>query len=288
MLGFNSQATEYLLSHIWDSHQTERLEEGDGKGNGKGMWLSGEKGTRGSRAAGRKDELRGSCFFFFFAGTPAKVEARMASNGFFTPALFISRPRFLRHIGPQSQGGFSCGMITQQRHFTSDIRGQQFPSRWQQAGLFTRKHCSRCGGQIQATVFVFLWPDRCFSGSFTLRDLRIWVFCPLLLLSGATWKLDTERFQPPALGETHWAYESERSRKKQKQATWVETHSSKMKAESGFMWRAMQWRGSRGFPLWKTAFFFLNLFCVFLHNWHINEHSNYMLADIFSASLCSR
>lgn len=144
MLGFNSQATEYLLSHIWDSHQTECLEEGDGKGNGKGMWLSGEKGTQGSRAAGRKDD-------FFFAGTPASVEARMALNGFLSPAFFISRLRFLCHIGPQSQGGFSCGMITQQRHFTWDIRGQQFPYRRQQVGLFTREHCSCCGGQIQAT-----------------------------------------------------------------------------------------------------------------------------------------
>lgn len=48
------------------------------------MWLSGEKGTRGSRGAGRKDELRGSCFF---AGTPTNVKARMASSGFFSLAL---------------------------------------------------------------------------------------------------------------------------------------------------------------------------------------------------------
>lgn len=44
-LGFNHQATEYLLSHIWDCHyRAEAL----AKGNGKGMWLSGVESSQGN------------------------------------------------------------------------------------------------------------------------------------------------------------------------------------------------------------------------------------------------
>lgn len=35
MLGFNSQATEYLLSHIWDSHQTKRWRKAMAKAMGR-------------------------------------------------------------------------------------------------------------------------------------------------------------------------------------------------------------------------------------------------------------
>lgn len=45
-LGFNRQATEYLLSHIWDCHYRA---EAQAKGNRKGMWLSGVESTQGNR-----------------------------------------------------------------------------------------------------------------------------------------------------------------------------------------------------------------------------------------------
>lgn len=54
-LGFNRQATEYLLSHIWDCHyRAEAL----AKGNGKGMWLSGVESMWGNRGE-QGDKMEG-------------------------------------------------------------------------------------------------------------------------------------------------------------------------------------------------------------------------------------
>lgn len=139
---------------------------------------------------------------------------------------FISRPCFLRRIGPRSQGGFSCGMITQQRHFTSDIWGQQFPSWRQPAEFFTREHCSRCGGQIQATVFVFAARPTLFRIFHFVWFAHMGVLSVVVVV-WSHMKAGHRKVWASCAGwgsETHWAYESELSGKKAKQATEVETH----------------------------------------------------------------
>lgn len=125
-LGFNRQATEYLLSHIWDCHyRAESL----AKGNGKEMWLSGVESARGNREE-QGDKMDGK----INSEGPVFVSGRMLVYGvritydnlffIFIPAFHMFKLCLIWHIISQwflsfnkteTSGGFSYGMNTWQR-----------------------------------------------------------------------------------------------------------------------------------------------------------------------------